>query len=195
MCLKLWQIWIKIQTSLQYLGHVWWQLGTYEANVVVVDGIDAWYHHWSWRRLTRNAWIMAHVAVVPRFLHLTGPSDTKKIINRKHSKQPMSQVLVFTGALKHWNEAMNIFTQGLLTWCRKGRRPAGWEQTWCHWQTQRSRSSDTIAHYLPERHNKTVGRFDHICITESSSLPFLNVMFHKICYRKSCIKLLVVSCW
>lgn len=63
-----------------YLGHVWWQLGTYEANVVVVDGgVDAWYHHRSWRRLTRDAWGMVHVAVVPRFLHITGPCDTKEL--------------------------------------------------------------------------------------------------------------------
>lgn len=58
---------------------MWWQLGTYKANVVVVDsGVDAWYHNRSWRRLTRDAWIMAHVAVVPCFLHITGPSDTKE---------------------------------------------------------------------------------------------------------------------
>lgn len=32
------------------LGHVWRQLGTYEANVVVVyGGVYVWHHQWSWR--------------------------------------------------------------------------------------------------------------------------------------------------
>ena len=58
---------------------MWWQLGADEADVVVVDGgVDAWDHHRAWRRLTGDAWVMAHVAVVPCFLHVTGPRDTKK---------------------------------------------------------------------------------------------------------------------
>lgn len=37
-------------SCLQYLGHMRWQLGAYEANVVVVDGgVDAWDHQRSWR--------------------------------------------------------------------------------------------------------------------------------------------------
>lgn len=57
---------------------MWWQLGTYEANVVVVDGVVVtWYHHRSWRRLTRDAWILTHVTVVPCFLYISRPSDTK----------------------------------------------------------------------------------------------------------------------
>lgn len=35
---------------LLYLGHVWWQLRTYEANVIMVDGgVDSWDHCGSWR--------------------------------------------------------------------------------------------------------------------------------------------------
>lgn len=48
-----------------YLRHVRGQLWADEASVVVVDGgVDAWYHHWPGRRLTRDGWVMAHVAVV-----------------------------------------------------------------------------------------------------------------------------------
>lgn len=69
----------KSLSSIQYLGHMWWQLRTYEANVIMVDGgVDSWDHCGSWRWLTRDAWIMAHVAVIPRFLHLAGPTHAKE---------------------------------------------------------------------------------------------------------------------
>lgn len=56
-----------------YLSHVWGQLRTNEADVVVVDsGVYAWYHHRPRRRLTRDPWVMAHVAVVPCFFHISG---------------------------------------------------------------------------------------------------------------------------
>lgn len=70
------------------LGHVWWQLGTYEANVVVVDGVVVtWYHHRSWRRLTRDAWILTHVTVVPCFLYISG-LDVEKDVSLLAENRP-----------------------------------------------------------------------------------------------------------
>lgn len=66
--------------NLQYLGHVWGQLRAYEAGVAVVDGgVDARYHHRPWRRLTGDAWVMAHVAVVACSPHITGPRDITSV--------------------------------------------------------------------------------------------------------------------
>lgn len=72
--------------SRQYLGHVWGQLGPNEANVVVYRGVDAWYHHRPRRRLTRDGWVMAHVAVVPCLFHIAGPRDTRDGDISKHFK-------------------------------------------------------------------------------------------------------------
>lgn len=65
----------------KYLVHVWWQLGTYEANTVVRHGGDgAWAHHRLGRCLTRYASVMVQVAVVPSFFHICAPDDMEKRI-------------------------------------------------------------------------------------------------------------------
>lgn len=59
---------------MQYLGHMWWQLWTNEANVVIVDGrVDSWDHCGSWGWLTRDSWIKDKGAVVSFLLLIGGP--------------------------------------------------------------------------------------------------------------------------
>lgn len=61
---------------IQYLGHVWGPLGTDETSSGVLGrGGDARYNHRSWGRLTGDAWVMARVAVIPRFLKVARPGD------------------------------------------------------------------------------------------------------------------------
>lgn len=64
-----------LKMCLWYLGHMGWQLGTNKARVVMVHtGVHARDDHRPRRRLTRDAWIMADVAVLSCFLHITGPN-------------------------------------------------------------------------------------------------------------------------
>lgn len=45
---------------------------------MVHTGVHARDDHRPWRRLTRDAWIMADVAVLSRFLHITGPNNASE---------------------------------------------------------------------------------------------------------------------
>lgn len=118
--LNSWLSWV------QYLGHMWWQLWTNEANVVIVDGrVDSWDHCGSWGWLTRESW----KGVVVSFLLLIGGPVAKE----NNVLVEYGCVMMSTEPFPNTVSIMFVFLKYQkpcsLTLCRKGRTPAGWEQS------------------------------------------------------------------